>query len=94
MMELKFFKNNKELEIKSNNIKFDPLTLIITKEEEDYIIILDFMKKECFMHLKEKNQRFSIEVLNMDYEIDENLWIFNYELASEENAENRIEIRL
>ena len=42
---IEFYKNEEKIELETNNIKFDPLTLIITKEEEDYTIILDFMKK-------------------------------------------------
>ncbi|HHX33326.1 MAG TPA: hypothetical protein GX713_03800 [Mollicutes bacterium] len=89
---IEFYKNEEKIELETNNIKFDPLTLIITKEEEDYTIILDFMKKECFMHLNDKNQRFAIEVIHMDYSSEENNWTFNYELTSEEGIKNTIKL--
>lgn len=91
---IEFYKNDEKIAINQETISFNQLTLNVTKEEDDYLIILDFIKKECFMYLKDDSQKFIIEVIDMSYSNVDNIWTFEYELTSEEDTKNKIIITL
>ena len=89
-MNIEFFKNNKKIKVDNKKINFEKDKLIINKYEEDYIIRLDFKRKKCIITLINENISTEIEVINMDHQIKENIFIFTYELISEKGIKNKI----
>lgn len=89
-MNIDFFKNNHRIDIDNNKIFFEKDKLIINKIEEDYIIKLDFKRKKCILKLIKENIDTEIEIINMNHQIKKNIFIFTYELISENNIENKI----
>ncbi len=89
-MNIEFFKNNKKIKVDNKKINFEKDKLIINKYEEDYIISLDFKRKKCIITLINENISTEIEVINMDHQIKENIFIFTYELISEKGIKNKI----
>lgn len=83
-------KNNKEIKIDPQKISFEKENLTIKKEEEDYIIKLDFKENKCTIYLKKENITSEINVIEMNYKNDKNKFIFCYELISEINTKNKI----
>ena len=89
-MNIEFFKNNKKIKVDNKKINFEKDKLIINKYEEDYIIRLDFKRKKCIITLINENISTEIEVINMNHQIKENIFIFTYELISEKGIKNKI----
>ena len=89
-MNIEFFKNNKKIKVDNKKINFEKDKLIINKYEEGYIIRLDFKRKKCILTLINENISTEIEVINMDHQIKENIFIFTYELISEKGIKNKI----
>lgn len=93
MNKIEFYKDNKKIVI-DGNISFDEKKLKIIKDNEDYIIVLDFQKKQCQLTLKNHKLSLDIKVMEMDYFQEENGLIFNYILETEPEVKNTIKIKI
>lgn len=94
MKKIDIYKNDKKINIDINKIIFDKDNFVIIKLEADYEIKLDFLNKKANFTLKKEKITFPIEIIEMNYYNHTNKWIFNYELASEENVKNTIKIEI
>ena len=90
MEKIRFFKNNEEIIINPKEINFNLDNLTILKENEDNLIILDFLNQKCELKIKKDNIIVEIPVINMNYHKNEESYIFIYSLSTEENTQNKI----
>ena len=90
MNKIEFFKNNRKIEIDNKSIKFFNNELKVIKENEESIIVLDFIKKECQFTLKSKNISIKIKVLEMACFNEKNQTILTYILESEPEVKNTL----
>jgi len=88
MYKMAFFKNNKEVKINLEEISYFKNDLIIQKETEDHIIILDFKNKRCSLKIDEV--KMDIPILSMNFKQENNQDIFTYTLVTEPEIKNTI----
>lgn len=93
--------DNLSYRIKKNDIEFthDNVTYIVrisninalfVRENNEFKFVLDIMNNKCFYKLKETDTLLEIKVLQSSSKIDENNFIIEYELETEEGL-NKIE---
>jgi len=93
MYEIEFFKNNNKQNIDQKKIDFIAREIKIKIDNNDYLITLDFLKKTCELFLKLENRYLNINVENMKYSIEKELWILEYTLETENSVLNIIKIK-
>lgn len=93
--------DNLSYRIKKNNIEFthdnvtytvriSNINALFVRENNEFKFVLDIMNNKCFYKLKETNTLLEIQVLQSSSKIDENNFIIEYELETEE-GQNKIE---
>ena len=94
MYKIEFFKNNEKIEIEENSVKYLEKDNIIIRDTSEYLIYLDFNKKNCSLKLKEQELTVYIDVLNMSEKRTNNSIHLSYILESEPEAINEIIIKM
>ena len=102
MMVLNLYKNGK-LELSLNgyinnniilfdNITYDKEKIILIREDETYKYIIDFNNNSASIELKEYGQILPLLVNNIEKNISDNKHIIKYNIESEDDVLNELEI--
>lgn len=104
MNKIKLYKNNNlvfEKEgTKTNNIfefeniRFDNLNNILIREDENFKYELDFKNNNAVVIIKSQNYTLNLLLTTKEIIKKENKVIIIYNIESDENSENKIEIEL
>lgn len=71
-------------------VRISNINALFVRENNEFKFVLDIMNNKCFYKLKETNTLLEIKVLQSSSKIDENNFIIEYELETEE-GQNKIE---
>ncbi|MDD2504786.1 MAG: hypothetical protein PHF21_00765 [Bacilli bacterium] len=93
MKQIKFYKNNKKINIEQYKIVYLFKEKEINIETNDSIIKLNFINKSCLYYLKSQGITLTINVLLMKIIEENNTITLLYTLESEPDVKNTIKIK-